>query len=408
MVKNQVQEKAGPKDLPISNFETGVYPLTPPIYSLWHDTSHWHDVCSMEMGNNTALLPERREPFNDLVPRFLKELQSASDSQNALASTRQQLLIQRARVQGLGRKVQLSRIDASDAGAVFMNRLREYMSNQGIGFPVNVRDAFDRYEELRTDFGVIESDYLQAERELSGKEWIFMDQETNFYQYELPIPIFEEWAGLVASQSTHEASNKLQPQPLVRTHNMPRGLQTSAIQFPETKELKSMDAHLSTAIGSSDIDRDRDYVLTELGSWQEVFENLRQDQMQRIDCEEASEVPMSSGTPMLNVLPPFVDEYCSVLEQMSNLHVEAQRMIMKEMAFEPKSPYTVSDSLAVNGMLQPVASGTSSRSRRAYTDTQLGYPTKTTPSTQQLNERITVHFQSGSILKPSRLTILNP
>jgi hypothetical protein len=64
----------------------------------------------------------------NVLTRARKRLEDASESQIRLATARQQLLIKRGKVRTASRKVQLKRVDAGDAEATFMSRLREFVN----------------------------------------------------------------------------------------------------------------------------------------------------------------------------------------------------------------------------------------------------------------------------------------
>ncbi|KAH9869795.1 hypothetical protein IAQ61_007008 [Plenodomus lingam] len=259
----------------------------------------------MEMDDKLALPLRRRTPINELVPQLREKLQVASDSQKELASARQELLIYRRRVKMLARKAQLSRIDVGDAGAALLKRLREYLATQQIAFPTDLHDAFDKYEALQKDFGVHDSGYMQAEQELSAREWSFMDQETDFYQYGLPIPTLEEWVDFETLKSAAGAPEISRPEPLMRKSHVPYRLNTSEFPLPSDKDATSMGTDPYLAAVSSSIERNLDHVLAGLGSWQEAFEILIQDQTQRLDRKEAIGVPVNVRAPNIQVCQPL-------------------------------------------------------------------------------------------------------
>ncbi|KAF2846790.1 hypothetical protein T440DRAFT_405183, partial [Plenodomus tracheiphilus IPT5] len=217
-----------------------------------------------------------------LLDRIRKKLDDISDAQNEVASCRRNLLVQRETVRTTSRKVRLSRMELGNAEAIFMSRFREFAVINNIELPVPLRDAYEKVEQTRTFLGEMEANYLQMERDLTGAEWVFTDQETSFYQFDVRMLIPDDWDDEEDQPATQDITSSTLILPNVQTRleldtHRPHG---SAGTYSEL---------LPEEIGF-DIKatrRDLNFVLAELGTWQKKFQALRQKQSKRIDRDEA-------------------------------------------------------------------------------------------------------------------------
>jgi hypothetical protein len=136
---------------------------------------------------------ESRLPYSDKIMAHIRQrLEEISDSQIDISSARKQLLVKRERLRTASRVVQLKRVDAGDAEAAFMTRVREFVNENPGQLSAPLMDAYREVEETRDNLGEIEQNYLEAESDLTGAEWKFMDQEDRFYQWDIHSIIPEE------------------------------------------------------------------------------------------------------------------------------------------------------------------------------------------------------------------------
>jgi hypothetical protein len=108
-----------------------------------------------------------------------------SNTQALLSSTRKELLIERERVKTAAGEVRQKRINAGNAEARFMNHVREFVNNHLEQLPSTLLEAYDKVRETRDGLGEAEADYLQDEEDLTGAEWMFMNRENRFYQFDI-------------------------------------------------------------------------------------------------------------------------------------------------------------------------------------------------------------------------------
>jgi hypothetical protein len=117
-----------------------------------------------------------------LIRPYLKEM---SKTQTLLSSTRKELLIERERVKTAAGEVRQKRDIAGDAEASFMNHVRELVNNHFEQVPSTLLEAYEKVRETRDDLGEADANYLQKEEDLTGAEWMFMNRENRFYQFDI-------------------------------------------------------------------------------------------------------------------------------------------------------------------------------------------------------------------------------
>ncbi|KAF7455395.1 hypothetical protein A1F94_002031 [Pyrenophora tritici-repentis] len=66
-----------------------------------------------------------------------------------------------------------------------MSSLREFVNKYDDVLSLSLFEAYETVAQIRDDLGEIEEDYLQAERDLTGEEWKYLDQEDTFYQFDI-------------------------------------------------------------------------------------------------------------------------------------------------------------------------------------------------------------------------------
>ncbi len=141
-----------------------------------------------------------------------QRLQGAADKQERLASLRDQLLVKREIVRASSLRVKLKRVEAGDAEAALMSELRRFFA-QAEKLPASLIESYNKVESVRNGLGVLEDDYLNAERTLSGDEWEFMEQENDFYQRDIPELITELKEESVIAAAAPLAAHLLPPPP---------------------------------------------------------------------------------------------------------------------------------------------------------------------------------------------------
>lgn len=136
-----------------------------------------------------SITPQYRSP--ETVSRTIRQhVQDASVQQTRLARSRDQLLRKRRRVQTLKNDVEVMRMEAADAEAMFMNHVRSFVnqfsliSNSQEGVPTLI-ELYNNVESTRNSLGVLETDLQQTERALAGAELRFGEEERAFYQFDL-------------------------------------------------------------------------------------------------------------------------------------------------------------------------------------------------------------------------------
>jgi hypothetical protein len=140
-------------------------------------------------GDRTQQQPGPRNP-QPTQPIYSREdirnaLKHVVDTQEKLSRSREGLVIERERLRTSGSRVRKKRIDAGDAEAAFMSILRGYINELRNSLPTSLIEAYNKVELLRNELGVLEEDFLQSEIKLAGTEWRFLDEENDFYQFEL-------------------------------------------------------------------------------------------------------------------------------------------------------------------------------------------------------------------------------
>ncbi|CAA9956771.1 hypothetical protein PTMSG1_00379 [Pyrenophora teres f. maculata] len=120
-----------------------------------------------------------------LLAQLRRSLDDLSEYQIQIGSARKELLVKRERLRTAGRKVHLKRVEAGDAEARFMSSLREFVNKYDDVLSLSLFEAYEAVAQIRDDLGDMEEDYLQAERDLTGQEWKYLDQEDTFYQFDI-------------------------------------------------------------------------------------------------------------------------------------------------------------------------------------------------------------------------------
>ena len=136
-----------------------------------------------------TITPQYRYP-EKILQDIRKRIDDAAIKQEKLSKSRENLLVKRERTRVSGKKVQAKRSEAGDAEAAFMDHIRNFM-NTATTPSFQMIDLFNKVESARNELGAMEADYQQLERSLTGADWMFKEEEDEFYQYGLP-ELFED------------------------------------------------------------------------------------------------------------------------------------------------------------------------------------------------------------------------
>jgi hypothetical protein len=282
--------------------------------------------------------PRRSMRLNVVLEQIRKNLEDTSESQSRLATARQQLLIKRERVRTSSRKVQRKRVDAGDAEATFMSRLRESVNHHREELPSSLLDAYDEVERTRNNLGEIEEDYLQAERELTGAEWTFMDQENAFYQFDLhnilPGEVSEEFVPSPDRLPTLYPYPPPPPPPpffLPLSNDGPIG---SSIRPPPPLSPQPFSIPFPGTLTPTTLSIQQYHtVVAEVEGLRKDFEHLRHKKAQYIDWGDDSDIQSADGEDTSNLdLTASTMEYFDILHKLSDREARAQQLKIEEMS----------------------------------------------------------------------------
>jgi hypothetical protein len=273
----------------------------------------------------------------NVLTRARKRLEDASESQIRLATARQQLLIKRGKVRTASRKVQLKRVDAGDAEATFMSRLREFVNYHREELPSTLLDTYDKVERTRDDLGEIEENYLQAERDLTGAEWEFMDQENAFYQFDLHSILPGEDAEVsLFPPDQLPTVNQYPPPPPPPPFYLPgpeKGSTTSHVQTPPPPPPPFLDRFPEFSSAQHVLDQEYSTVVAEVDGLRKDFDHLREEKAQCIDWEDSPDIEFADDVDIPDAdLTASTVEYFDILHKISYGEAKAQQLKIGEMS----------------------------------------------------------------------------
>ncbi|KAI4915002.1 hypothetical protein J4E90_005039 [Alternaria incomplexa] len=271
-------------------------------------------------------------------------LESLSELQDQLASARRQLLITREQVRTASRNVRLKRVDAGDAEVIFMNRLRQFINESGDGIPETILDAYNAVAQARDILGEIEEDYLQAERDLTGAEWRFMDQENGFYQFDIwSIVNQEDSEGVAASQDqTYDLSSH--PPPSQSSPPTPGPIAYAAGWFdtshvpgtPYSAHSPSLRSVVPTLdVTATPIPTSEVYFakLAEVERLRKGFDQIRHNKASDIVWQEGGGVLFADGVETADIDPAAPNsDYFKILKELSACEASAQQLKVAAMS----------------------------------------------------------------------------
>jgi hypothetical protein len=256
-------------------------------------------------------------------PTLQRRLRDTINKQQLLASSRRRLLIKREELRSSGNKLKAKRAEARDVEAVFMNTLRQafYKTKES---SESLVVAFEKVDVVRNDLGELQEDHEKIERTLVGLEWAFMDEEEEFYQFDLEDFILDNSLDNnyavpgpnVSVQITHPPPPP--PPPPFPPPNPALGV-SHLSPFPT---LPSQSSHQLSTLALAQ--RDHQTVQAELDNFKATFRTQRQEQIRHdleglvIDFEDEGVV----------IDPPygFQSDYFRTLDSIAGREVEAQRL----------------------------------------------------------------------------------
>jgi hypothetical protein len=232
----------------------------------------------------------RTEKDFDHVTHLREQIEQIAENQEVLAEARETLLVERSTLRSHSKRVNTQRVRTGNAEVEFMNALRVFYHENGLALPPALLVAYEKVQEERDKLGSIEAEYFQAEEALGGKEWEFMDQENDFYQYELQDlfshPMFDD-AGTTARTQPHEqCSEPTLPQTLV---------EYQATKSRHAQLLKELDA-------------------------------LRHEQAERFNSSQASHREVTNAKSDTSDDSSFTTEYKALLMQAAECEVQVRRL----------------------------------------------------------------------------------
>jgi hypothetical protein len=299
-------------------------------------------------------------------------LETISESHAQLASSRRQLLITRERVRTASRNVRLKRVGAGDAEAAFMNQLREFVNKSRDELPKTLLDAYNTVTQTRDDLGEIEENYLQAERNLTGAEWTFMDQENAFYQIDLwdIINGYQSDDSMVFQGETYMPPTRpLFPNSFPPTSDTIPYLveRSNAGTFSDLPHLSPLppicQAPAVLEASSLPMVANQAYAvkIAEVEKLRKRFDRMRQKEACSIEWQEGDEVLFADGIESAEIdSAASVSEYFNILHQLSACEASAQQLKVLPMAgyleapglarrySDPASPSAVMQSCSVS------------------------------------------------------------
>jgi hypothetical protein len=324
-----------------------------------------------------------QRPHLERFPQELRDLlQDVASKQETLAKSREDLVIERQRLISSRNQVRAKRLETRDAEAGLMSCLRNLMNDVQQKIPASLLESYHRVDTLRNELGILEEEFLLAERKFAGSEWGFMDEENDFYQFELLDVIEDAVSGGASPLHDHEqifvskgsTSEPLEPEatsvPATPSHSLPdyipdsEGVVRSNQHVPPPPPplfLHNAQSYPSQPVVERSIDppplvkhsppqdvstgssaRLRDYhtVIDELEALRRSFEKLRHERTEVLNTIEDDPASISSlgsiGSEDNNTIQPAAaaaaaaaieqQPFFQILQQISDREIEATRL----------------------------------------------------------------------------------
>ena len=325
-----------------------------------------------EKAHQNADIEATQRPHLERFPQELRDvLQDVASKQETLAQSREDLVIERQRLISSRNQVRAKRLETRDAEAGLMSCLRNLMNDIQQKVPALLFESYNRVDALRNELGILEEEFLLAERKFAGSEWGFMDEENEFYQFELldfmgnafsdgpsqvlastgpvpellntgatavpAIPPYPPPSHIPGDEGAIRSNQQVPPPPL------PFLLHTAQSNSPEPAIKRSIDTtplvvypplH-DVSTGSSAGLRNYRTVIDELETLRRSFEILRRERAEVLDTIEDDPASISSlssiGSEDENTLQPAAatieqQPHFQILQQISDREIEATRL----------------------------------------------------------------------------------
>jgi len=262
-------------------------------------------------------------------------LDGLSEYQVKIGTARKELLVKRERLRSAGRKVQMKRVEAGDAEAKLMNRLREFVNKYDDVLSQSLFEAYEVVAQIRDDLGEMEEDYLQGERDLTGEEWKYLDQDDTFYQFDIH-GILPESIGSndAASQDQRQIASLFPPPPTpprLSDHSpvyLVESFSPYVPRMPPPPPPPPLEACHLPALQCFNLPR-RAYsaIAAEVNDLKKEFDQLREKQAQSIRWYEGDEVLFENGVDVSEAGPtPSTRRYFDILHDISTREAEAVQL----------------------------------------------------------------------------------
>jgi hypothetical protein len=319
-----------------------------------------------------------QRPHLERFPQELRDvLQDVASQQETLAKSREDLVIERQRLISSRNQVRAKRLETRDAEAGLMSCLRNLMNDVQQKIPASLLESYHRVDTLRNELGILEEEFLLAERKFAGSEWGFMDEENDFYQFKLldviedavfdgASPLHDHEQIFVSKGSTSELPEpEATSVPATPSHSLPddipdgEGVVRSNQHVPPPPPpllLHNAQSHSSKPVVERSLDppplvihsppqdvstgssaglRDYHTIIDELEALRRSFETLRHERAEVLDTIEDDLASISSlpsiGSKDDNTIQPAAaaieqQPFFQILQQISDREIEATRL----------------------------------------------------------------------------------
>lgn len=153
----------------------------------------------MDQDSTAALVPESRDDHDHLShgppepPRLSKPsrhkyqqyLETVQKRHQQLAQTRVERVIERVNLRSKLEEIRPHREKAGDTEAAFVTSLRQFCEQQGINLPPEISAQYQEVQIQRDILGKLEDDFFEAQKSFSASEWRFIEEEEDFYKYDI-------------------------------------------------------------------------------------------------------------------------------------------------------------------------------------------------------------------------------
>ena len=267
-----------------------------------------------------------------LLAQIRQSLDDLSENQIQMGKARKELLVKRERLRTASRRVQVKRVEAGDAEAKFMNALREFVNKYDSVLSLSLFESYEVVAKIRDDLGEMEEDYLQAERDLAGKEWIYMDQEDAFYQFDIHDIVPDSIDGNYALQQDQRQTASLFPPPPPPFYPGPSAIESSKPYAtpgisPPAPSPPTVTFEVPAKQFANLPQRAYSTIAAELNDLKRDFDQLREQQAHNIQWEDGNEVPFEDGADVSEAESTSSTEtYLGVLHKICNREAEALQL----------------------------------------------------------------------------------